>query len=116
MEFLGFTYAEAAVGASVLAAVTGLLYSVVDAVLKAKRDGEAKWQPLPYALGFAIVWPAFLCLFPFFVFDNVLARAVQAERAWAVRLSDEPRYEYTRRIVLGLGLGIMCCYVWGFFL
>ncbi len=81
MEFLGFTYAELALGGTIGAAVIGLAYSLVDAVAKSKRDGEAKWQPLPHALGFAIVWPALLCLFPFIVFDNVVARAARAERA-----------------------------------
>ncbi len=116
MEIFGFTYAELAAGASALAAVIGLAYSLVDAKLKAKRDGEAKWQPLPYMLGFAIFWPAVLLLFPFFVFDNVLARATKAEKPWAVRLSDEPWYESTGRMVLGLGFGIMCCYVYVFFI
>ena len=116
MEILGFTYAAVAVGVSVLAAVAGLVYSVVDAVLKSKRDGKAQWQPLPFALGFAIFWPAFLFLFPFFVFDNVLARAVRAERPWAVHLSEEPWYKLTGRLVLGIGVGIMGCYVAGFFI
>ncbi len=115
MEFLGFTYAELALGGSLVAAVIGLAYSLVDVIVKSKRDGEAKWQPLPHAIGFAIVWPALLCLFPFFIFDNLVARAARAERAWAVRLVDAPWYQHAGRVVLSFGFGIMGCYVLGFF-
>ena len=115
MEFLGFTYAGYALGGSIVAAVIGLAYSLVHAVAKSKRDGKARWEPLTFAFSFAIIWPAVLCLFPFFIFDNVVARAARAERAWAVRLVDAPLVTARRRLVLSLGFGIMGCYVLGFF-
>ena len=115
MEFLGFAYAELALGGSLVAAVIGLAYSLVDAVAKSKRDGKATWQPLPFAFGFAIVWPALLCLFPFFIFDNLVARAARAARAWAARLMDAPWYQHAGRLVLSFSFGIMGCYVLGFF-
>lgn len=116
MTLFGLGYAEVAVGLSFIAAVLGFVYSIVDVVLKVRRTGKSQWQPLPYAIGFAIFWPAFCALLPFIVLDNVVARGADAERPWAVRLSSAVWYRLFRRMLMGLGLGVMACYVAGFFL
>ncbi len=115
MDFFGYSYGEAALFGTLAAAVLGFLCSLPRFWLERRSDETAKWQPLPFTLGFTIFWPAIICLLPFFVFDNVLSRAARAERGWAARLVDAPGYQFAGRLVFGLGFGLMGCYVIGFF-
>ncbi len=127
MEILGYSYAEAALVGTLTAAVLGIPASLLRFALARRAgpepgevadgaEGEAvKWQPLPFILGLALFWPALLCLFPFFVFDNIAARAARAKRGWAVRLVDATAYQILGRLVFSLGFGLMGCYVIGFF-
>ncbi len=127
MEFLGYSYAEAALAGTLTAAVLGIPASLLRFALARRAGPEAgddddsdesevvKWQPFPFILGFAIFWPALLCLFPFFIFDNVTARAARGKRDWAVHLVDTTAYQIIGRLVFSLGFGLMGCYVIGFF-
>ena len=72
-----------ALATSLLAALVGLIASFVATLLTAStsEEGRARWEPVPYAVGFALLWPALLALAPALFLDGWLKARAPAARA-----------------------------------
>ncbi len=116
MEDFHTFYVALATGGAVVGGVLGLIYSVYNVFFLLKFQDKATWEPLPFVIGFAILWPVVAALFPVLILHEAVEFAHRTGKPWGVRTWEARWFRLAQRFIIGVIAGIMLCYVAGFFI